>query len=115
MTKRADLQRIRADLQEAQAEIETAATVDGSVADGLKFGFKSLFAAVSALFAASNDHQRKIDEHDRQLKGALVQIADLQRRIHGLKVSRGRAVAAKERALTAIDNAKEVLDQISLH
>jgi hypothetical protein len=115
MTKRADLQRVRADLQEAQAEIENAATIDGSVADGLKFGFRSLLVAVGTLFAASDDHRRKIDEHDRQLKIALVEIADLQRRLHGLKVSRGKAIAAKERALTAIANAKGVLDQISLH
>jgi hypothetical protein len=115
MTRQADLKRIQADLQEAEAEIGTAATVDGSLGDGLKFGFGSLLAAVGALFAGFSNHESKINEHERQLKIALTQIADLQVKIHGLKVSRGKAVAAKKRALTAIGNAKVVLDDISLH
>jgi hypothetical protein len=115
MTGQADLKRIQADLQEAQAEIGTAATVDGSLDDSLKFGFGSLLAGVGALFAGFNNHESKINEHDRQLKIALGQIAELQMRIHGLKVSRGKAVAAKKRALAAIDDAKGVLNGISLH
>jgi chromosome segregation ATPase len=115
MTKQADLSRVQADLQAAQAEIETAKMADGSVAESLKFGFKSLLAAVGALFAGFNDHEHKIGEHDRQLKIALEQIADLQKRVHGLKVSRGKAIAARERALTAIDSARGALDRISLH
>jgi hypothetical protein len=115
MTGQADLKRVQADLQEAQAEIGTAATVDGSLGDSLKFGFGSLLAAVGALFAGFNNHEGKIKEHDRQLKIALAQIAELQIRIHGLKVSRGKAVAAKKRALAAIGNAKVVLNDISLH
>src|SRR5262245_51860759 len=111
MTKQVDLRRVQNDLQEVQAEIEAAATVDGSLGDSLRFGFRSLLAAVGALFAASNDHERRIEEHDRQLKIALAQIADLQTRVHGLKVSRGKALAAKDRALVAIDNAKGVLDK----
>lgn len=115
MGKPADLFRIQQDLQAAQAEIETSATIDGSMADSLKFGFKSLLAAVGALFTVSNDHGRKIEEHDRQLTIALANVAALQAQIHGLKVSRGKAIAAKERALTAIDNAKDVLGKIPLH
>src|SRR6266851_4501195 len=110
MTGQADLKRIQADLHEAQAEIGTAATVDGSLGDSLKFGFGSLLAAVGALFAGFNNHESKINEHDRQLKIALAQIAELQIRIQGLKVSRGKAVAAKKRALAVIDNAKGVLN-----
>ena len=115
MTGQADLKRIKAELQEAHAEIGAAATVDRSLGDSLKFGFGSLLAAVGALFAGFNNHESKINEHDRQLKIALAQIAELQIRIHGLKVSRGKAVAAKKRALTAIGNAKVVLNDISLH
>ncbi|HWZ05960.1 MAG TPA: hypothetical protein VNY53_03520 [Bradyrhizobium sp.] len=107
--------RIQADLKEAQAEIGTAATVDGSFGDALKLGFGSLLAAVGALCAGFNNHEGKINEHDRQLKIALAQIAELQTRIHGLKVSRGKAVAAKKRTLAAIDDAKGVLNGISLH
>jgi hypothetical protein len=115
MTGQADLKRIQADLHEAKAEIGTAATVDGSLGDSLKLGFGTLLAAVGALFAGFNNHESKIKEHDRQLKIALAQIADLQIRIHGLKVSRGKAVAAKKRALAVIDDAKVVLSDISLH
>ena len=47
------------------------------------------------------------------------QIVALQSKIHGLKVSKGKAVAAEERALakaqTAIDSTKGVLDRISVH
>jgi DNA invertase Pin-like site-specific DNA recombinase len=42
MTGQADLERIQEDLQEAEAEIGTAATVDSSLGDSLKFGFGSL-------------------------------------------------------------------------
>jgi hypothetical protein len=115
MTGQADLTRIQADLKEAQAEIGTAATVDGSLGDSLKFGFASLLAAVGALFAGFNNHESKINEHDRQLKIAFAQIAELQLRIHRLKVSSGKAVAHKKRALAAIDDAKVVLNGISLH
>jgi hypothetical protein len=115
MTKGADLQRVQADLLEAQAEIETAATVEGSFADSLKFGFNSLLAAVGTLFAASNKHERKLTEHDRQLKIMIAQITELQKQIHGLKVSRGKAIAAKQKAMSVISNAKNILDQISLH
>ena len=50
MTGQADLKRIQAELQEAQAEIGTAATVDHSLGDSLKFGFGSLLSAIGALF-----------------------------------------------------------------
>jgi hypothetical protein len=115
MNGQADLKRIQADLQEAQAEIGTAATVDGSLGDSLKFGFGSLLAAVGALFAGFNSHESKINEHDRLLKIALWKIAELQGHIHGLKVSRGKAIAAKKRALAAVEDAKGVLNGISVH
>ena len=99
MTDKADLKRIQADLQEAQAEIETASKVDGSLGDSLSFGFRSLLAAVGQLFTRTNDHESKIGEHDVELKLIQAQISGLQREIHGLKISRGKAIAARERAL----------------
>lgn len=115
MPKQADLKRIQADLEEAHAEIETASKADGSLGDSLAFGFRSLLAAVGQLFAGLNDHAEKINEHDRQLKIAQHQVTELQRKLHGVKVSRGKAVAANKRAIAAIHNAKNVLDGMSLH
>lgn len=119
MNDKAVLKRIQSDLQEAQAEIETASKVDRSLGDSLSFGFKSLLVAIGQLFAGFNDHESKISDHDRQLKITRAQIAELQRKLHGLKISKGKAVAAKERALekaqAAIDSTKGVLDRISVH
>ena len=119
MSEKADLKRIQADLQDAQAEIETASKVDGSLGDSLAFGFRSLLAAVGQLFTRSNDHESKITEHDRQLKIIQAQVSDLQREIRGLKISKGKAIAARERALAkaqaAMDSTKGVLDRISIH
>jgi hypothetical protein len=81
------------------SRIETASKVDGSLGNSLAFGFKSLLAAVGQLFTRLNNHESKINEHDLQLKIAQGQISNLQMRIHGLKVSKGKVVAAKERAL----------------
>ena len=119
MTDKADLKRVQADLREAQAEIETASKVDGSLGESLSNGFGSLLAAVGQLFSGLKSQGGKIIEHDRQIKIMQVQIVALQSKIHGLKVSKGKAVAAKERALakaqTAIDSTKGVLDRISVH
>jgi hypothetical protein len=119
MTDKADLKRIQADLQDAHAEIETASKVDGSLGDSLSFGFRSLLAAVGQLFTRTNDHQSKIIEHEIQLKLIQAQISGLQRDIHGLKISRGKAIAARERALMkaqeAIDATREVMEHISIH
>jgi hypothetical protein len=115
MTGQAELIRIESDLQEAQAEIQTAATVEGSLVDSLKFGFGALFAAVHALTKGFGQHGRRIDEHDRQLKIAISRISELESSVHGLRVSRGKAVAAKNRALAIIVNAKSTLDNISLN
>jgi len=119
MTEKADLKRIQADLQEAHAEIETVSKVDGSLGDSLSFGFKSLLAAVGQLFARLNNHEGRIITHDRAVKLMQGQISDLQRQIHGLKISKGKAIAAKQKALAkaqaAIDSTKGVLDRISIH
>ncbi len=115
MSGQAELIRIELDLQEAHAEIQTAATVEGSLGDSLKFGFGALFAAVHALMTGFTQHGRKIDEHDQQLKVALGRIQDLERSVRGLKVSRGKAIAAKNRALTIIADAKGTLNNISIH
>jgi hypothetical protein len=119
MSEKADLKRIQADLQDAQVEIETASKVDGSLGDRLSFGFSSLLAAVGRLFAGLSEHESKLTEHDRQLKITQVQVSELQKKIHGLKISKGKAIAARERALakaqTAIDSTKRVLDRISIH
>ena len=119
MAKQADMQRIQADLEGAQAEIETASKVDGSLGDSLSFGFTSLLAAVHSLFAGLNDHSGKIVELGRQMKIAQHQIDDLQRKVHGLKVSKGMAIAAKERALAraeaALISTQSALDNISVH
>jgi multidrug resistance efflux pump len=119
MSEKADLKRIQADLQEAQAEIETASKVDGSLGDSLSFGFRSLLASVRQLFAGFNSHENRLFEHDRAVKIMQTQIVDLQTQIHGLKISKGRAIAAKHRALAKaqadIDSTKGVLDRISIH
>jgi hypothetical protein len=119
MTDKADLKRIQADLQEAQAEIETASKVDGSLGDSLSFGFRSLLAAVGQLFARSNDHEIRIREQDQRLRLIQSEVAELQRKIHGLKISKGKAIAARERALAkaqaAIDATREVMEHISIH
>jgi hypothetical protein len=119
MTDKADLKRIQADLREAQAEIESASKVDGSLGGSLSFGFRSLLAAIGQLFTRFNDHETKLTEHDRQLKLTQAQLFELQRKVHGLRVSKGKAVAAKERALAkaqaAINSTNEVLDRISIH
>jgi hypothetical protein len=119
MTDKADLKRIEADLQDAHAEIETASKVDGSLGDSLSFGFRSLLAAVGQLFTRTNDHESKFSEHEIQLKFIQAQISGLQREILGLKISRGKAIAARERALTkaqaAIDATREVMEHISIH
>jgi len=53
------------------------------------------------------------------LKVIQAQISGLQREIHGLKISRGKAIAARERALVkaqaAIDGTREVMERISIH
>jgi hypothetical protein len=119
MTDKADLKRIQADLREAQAEIETASKVDGSLGDSLSFGFRSLLAAVGQLFAGFNNHENRLVEHDRAVKIMHAEIVKLQTQIHGLKISKGKAIAAKQRALAraqaAIDSTKGVLDRISIH
>ena len=119
MTDKADLKRIQADLQEAQAEIETASKVDDSLGGNLSFGFKSLLAAVGQLFAGFNNHEDRLFKHDGAVKIMQGQIADLQTQIHGLKISKGKAIAAKQRALVkaqaAMDSTKSVLDRISIH
>jgi hypothetical protein len=52
------------------------------------------------------------------LKLVQTQISGLQREIHGLKISRGKAIATRERALAkvqaAFDSTKGVLDRISI-
>jgi hypothetical protein len=119
MSDKADLKRIQADLQDAQAEIETASKVDGSLGDSLSYGFKSLIAAVGQLFAGLNNHEDRILEHDRSIKIMQAQMVELQAQIHGLKISKGKAIAAKRRALSkaqaAIDSTKGVLDLIAIH
>jgi hypothetical protein len=119
MSEKADLNRIHADLQEAHAEIETASKVDGSLGESLSFGFKSLLSAVGQLFARSNSHEIRILEQDQRLKLVQSQLAELQRKVHGLKISKGKAIAARERALeraqAAIDRTSEVLERISIH
>jgi hypothetical protein len=106
-------------LQEAQTEIETASKVDGSLGDSLSSGFKSLISAVGQLFAGLNNHEDRILEHDRSVKVIQAQMVELQRQIRGLKISKGKAIAAKQRALSkaqaAIDSTKGVLDRISIH
>jgi hypothetical protein len=53
------------------------------------------------------------------MKIAQHQIDDLQRKVHGLKVSKGMAIAAKERALAraeaALISTQSALDNISVH
>jgi hypothetical protein len=119
MSEKSDLNRIQADLQEAHSEIETASKVDGSLGDSLSFGFKSLLSAVGQLFARSNSHEIRILEQDQSLKLVQSQLAEQQRKVHGLKISKGKAIAARERALAqaqaAIDSTKGVLDRISIH
>jgi chorismate synthase len=119
MSDKADLKRIKADLEEAQAEIETASKIDDSLGGSLSFGFRSLLAAVGQLFTRTNDQESKISKHDVQLKLIQAQISGLQREIHGLKISRGKAIAGRERALAkaqaAIDSTSEVMEHISLH
>jgi hypothetical protein len=119
MSEKADLKRVQADLQQAQAEIETASRVDGSLGDSLSFGFKSLLAAVGQLFARFNNHEIRILEQDQRLKLMRSEVAELQRKIHGLKISKGKAIAARERALAkaqaAIDGTRAVLERISIH
>jgi hypothetical protein len=119
MTGQVDLKRIQADLQDAQAEIETVSTVDRSLGDSLSFGFRSLLAAVGQLFTRSNDHESRIREQDQRLRLIQSEVAELQGKIHGLRISKGKAIAARERALAkaqaAIDGTKKVLDRISIH
>ena len=115
MNDKAVLNRVQTDLQEAQAEIETALKDEGSLGDSLSFGFKSLLAAVGQLFAGFNNHERRIEDHERQLKIALTQIVELQSKIHGLKISRGKAVAARKKAQAAIENARDALNNITVH
>jgi hypothetical protein len=119
MAKQPDVQRIQADLEGAQEEIQTASKVDGTLGDSLSYGFTSLLAAVRSLFAGLNDHSGKIDELGRQVKIAQHQIDELQRKVHGLRVSKGKAIAAKERALAraeaALTSTQSALDQMSIH
>ena len=119
MIDKAVLNRVQADLREAQGEIETAPKVNGSLGDSLSFGFRSLLAAVGQLFAGFSDHERRIDEQEKQIKIALAQIAALNSKIHGLRISKGKAVAAKERALAkaqaTLDHTKDFLERISIH
>ena len=99
MSDKTDLKRIKSDLEDAQAEIETASKIDDSLGGSLSFGFRSLLAAVGQLFTRTNDQESKISKHDVQLKLIQAQISGLQREIHGLKISRGKAIAGRERAL----------------
>jgi hypothetical protein len=79
----------------------------------------SALAAVRQLFAGLNDHSGKIDELGRQLKIAQHQIGEMQRTVHGLNVSRGKAIAAKERALAraeaTLTSTQSALHQMSIH
>ena len=119
MSDKADLKRIKADLEEAQAEIETASKIDDSLGGSLSFGFGSLLASVGQLFTRTNDHESKIGKHDIESKLIQAQVSELQREIHGLKISRGKAIAARERALAkaqaAIESTSKVMEHISLH
>ena len=78
-----------------------------------------MLAAVGQLFARSNDHEVRIREQDQRLRLIQSEVAELQRKIHGLKISKGKAIAARERALAkaqaAIDGTKKVLGRISIH
>lgn len=109
------LARIEQDLQDAQAEIETAKTVEGSFGDSLKFGFAALYAAVHNLIAGFSDHARKIDDLDNRLKATMWAFGELKKEVHGLKVAKGKAVAAKKRTLVALAKAEGAIDTISLH
>jgi hypothetical protein len=119
MTKKADLNQTLAELHDAQTEIERVEKVESSLGDVLSMGFRALLRAVSTLTSCFDDHDRKLAEHDLHLKIALAQIGDLQRQVHGLKISRGKAVASNQRALrkaqTAVEHAKTVLDGMSVH
>ncbi len=119
MPKRPDIQRIQAHLEEARAEIETASKVDGSLGDSLSFGFTALLAAVRQLFVGQSDNSARIVELERQQKITQHQIDELQRKVHGLKVSKGKAIAAKERALAraeaALTATQSALDNMSIH
>jgi hypothetical protein len=115
MATEAQLKRIHQDLEEAQAEIVAAPMIPDSVADKIRFGFTSLLAAVTALFTGLNDHEIRLTEQERQLKIAMNEIRELQGQVHGLKVSRGKAVAAKKRALAAIGDAQAILNGVSVH
>ncbi len=119
MTKKVDLRQLLAELQEAQTEIEGAEKIESSLGGILSRGFRALRDAVGMLTSSVDDHDRKLSEHDRLLKIAIAQIIELQRQVHGLKVSKGKAVASKRRALdkaqSAVDRAKSVLDGVSVH
>jgi hypothetical protein len=119
MTKQADLNRTIAELKQAQTEIEATEKIESSLGGILSRGFRALLDAVGMLTNSFDDHDRKLSEHDRLLKIAFAQIAELQSQVHGLRISKGKAIASKQRALikaqTAVDHAKSVLDGISVH
>jgi hypothetical protein len=87
--------------------------VEGSLGDRLSIGFRSLLDTLGHLSRGFNDHDQRLNDHDRQLKIVLHEIGELQKKVHGLKISRGRAVAAKNRAEVAIEKTKTLLEGIA--
>ena len=68
--------------------------------------------AVLNLWQQVNSQEKVLDYHGQQIEVLRAEFADLKRQVHGLKTSRGKAVAQNTRLKRTIADAESGLAQI---
>lgn len=71
-----------------------------------------LWLAVTNLWQRVNSQEKVLDHHSQQIEALRGEFADLKRQVHGLKVSRGKALAQNARLKETIAEAESGLAQI---
>lgn len=70
-------------------------------------------AGVPNLWQQVNNQGKVLDHHGQEIEALRRDFADLKRQVHGLKVSRGKALARNARLQEAIAEAESGLERIS--
>lgn len=79
--------------------------------DTLSLG-ERLLAGVLNLWQRVNSQGKVLDHHGQEIEALRKDFADLRRQVHGLKVSRGKALAHNARLQKTIAEAESGLQQI---
>jgi hypothetical protein len=73
---------------------------------------EKLLQAVLNLWNEVNGHGKILDHHGQEIEALKVQMKTLESKVHGLKTSKGKALAKNARLRIAIDEAEGKLRQI---